>query len=179
MIRCDGLDDLLDAAAVLAEQPTPRGGWVGIVCNARGPGVVCADACADAGLGVAALSAETQAALREILPPASVVAGPVQLVAAESPAGIRAAVEHVAADPAADAVIAIFVEHIATGAYEMAAALAAAAPDLHAAGIPLLTVFMTPGPLPTVLREGAEFDPTKFSEWLDAQDTVGPKWRPR
>ena len=159
MIRCDGLDDLLDAAAVLAEQPTPRGGGVGIVCNARGPGVVCADACADAGLGVASLSAETQAALREILPPASVVAGPVQLVAAESPAGFRAAVEHVAADPAVDAVIAIFVEHIATGADEAAAALAAAAPALHAAGMPLLAVFMTPGPLPDRAARGADRPP--------------------
>ena len=156
VIRCDGLDDLLDAAAVLAEQPTPRGGCVGIVCNARGPGVVCADACTDAGLGVASLSSSTQAALRAVLPPESVVAGPVQLVASESPAGFRAAVEHVAADPAVDAVIAIFVEHISAGAYEAAAALAAAAPELHAAGIPLLAVFMTPGALPPVLREGAD-----------------------
>ena len=113
MIRCDGLDDLLDAAAVLAEQPTPRGGGVGIVCNARGPGVVCADACVDAGLGVASLSAATQDALRAVLPPESIVAGPVQLVAAETPAGFRRAVELVAADAAVDAVIAIFVEHIA------------------------------------------------------------------
>ena len=36
-------------------------GGVGIVCNARGPGVVCADACADAGLDVASLSEATQA----------------------------------------------------------------------------------------------------------------------
>jgi acyl-CoA synthetase (NDP forming) len=139
---------------VLAEQPIPRGGGVGIVCNARGPGVVCADACTDAGLEVAGLSAETQAALRAALPPQSVVAGPVQLPAAESPEGFRRAVEHVAADPAVDAVIAIFVEHIATGADEVAEALAAAAPALHAAGTPLLTVFMTPGALPAVLREG-------------------------
>jgi acyl-CoA synthetase (NDP forming) len=156
VIRCDGLDDLLDAAAVLAEQPTPRGGGVGIVCNARGPGVVCADACVDAGLVVASLSAATQDALRAVLPPESIVAGPVQLVASETPAGFRRAVELVAADQAVDAVIAIFVEHIATGAYEAAAALAAAAPDLHAAGTPLLTVFMTPGPLPEILREGAD-----------------------
>src|SRR6478735_12078224 len=139
VIRCDGLDDLLDAAAVLAEQPIPRGGGVGIVCNARGPSVVCADACADAGLDVATLTPETQAALRALLAPNSVVAGPVQLASAETPAGFRRAVEH-----------------IATGAYEAAAALAAAAPHLHAAGIPLLTVFMTPGPLPEVLREGLD-----------------------
>jgi acyl-CoA synthetase (NDP forming)/GNAT superfamily N-acetyltransferase len=156
VIRCDGLDDLLDAAAVLAEQPTPLGGSVGIVCNARGPGVVCADACIDAGLSVATLSASTQEALRAALPPQTIVAGPVQLIASETPAGFRAAVERVAADDGVDAVIAIFVEHIATGAYEAAAALAAAAPDLHTAGIPLLTVFMTPGSLPEILREGLD-----------------------
>ena len=154
VIRCDSLDDLLDAAAVLAEQPVPGGGGVGIVCNARGPGVVCADACTDAGLTVASLSEATRSALRSFLAPTSVVAGPVQLVAAESPEGFRAAVEHVAADPAVDAVIAIFVEHIATGADEVAAAFAAAAPALHEAGTPLLSVFMTPGPLPAVLRGG-------------------------
>src|SRR3954447_8081190 len=54
VIRCDGLDDLLDAAAVLAEQPLPRGRRVAIFANARGLEVVCADACADAGLRVVA-----------------------------------------------------------------------------------------------------------------------------
>ena len=73
---------------------------MGIVCNARGPRVVCADACDDAGLDVASLSGETQAALRAALPPESVVAGPVQLAASETPAGFAAAVELVAADPA-------------------------------------------------------------------------------
>jgi fatty-acyl-CoA synthase len=30
-----------------------------------------------------------------------------------------------------------------------------------------------------VLREGATFDPDGFAAWLDAQDSIGPKWRPR
>ncbi len=126
VIRCDGLDDLLDAAAVLAEQPLPRGSRVAIVANARGPLVVCEDACTDAGLAVT----------------------PVQLAPTEPPERFRAAVE--GAD--ADAVIAIFVEHIALGASEIAAELAAAAPRLHAAGTPLLAVFMTPEPVSTQLR---------------------------
>src|SRR5689334_7429505 len=53
VIRCDALDDLLDAAAVMAEQPLPRGGRVAIVANARGPAVVCGDACENAGLTTA------------------------------------------------------------------------------------------------------------------------------
>jgi fatty-acyl-CoA synthase len=30
-----------------------------------------------------------------------------------------------------------------------------------------------------VVREGATFDPAAFATWLDAQESVGPKWRPR
>jgi acetate---CoA ligase (ADP-forming) len=45
-------------------------------------------------------------------------------------------------------VIAIFVEHIAGGAEDAAAALASASP-----GVPVLAVFMTPDPVPGVLRE--------------------------
>jgi fatty-acyl-CoA synthase len=30
-----------------------------------------------------------------------------------------------------------------------------------------------------VLREGAEFDPVAFARWIDGQDSLGPKWRPR
>ena len=150
VIRCDGLDDLLDAAAVMSEQPLPTGSGVAIIANARGPLVVCADACTDSGLNVATLSEDTQRALTERLPATSVVAGPVQLVASESPDTFAAVAELVAADPGVDAVIAIFVEHIATGADDVAAALAALSLP-----IPLLTVFMTPGNLPVVLRRGA------------------------
>ena len=30
-----------------------------------------------------------------------------------------------------------------------------------------------------VLADGAAFDPDGFARWLDAQDAIGPKWRPR
>ena len=30
-----------------------------------------------------------------------------------------------------------------------------------------------------VLRDGAAFDPSAFAAWVDAQDGIGPKWRPR
>ena len=123
VIRCEGLDDLLDAAGVLAEQGAPAGSRVGIVANARGPLVVCADACVDAGLAVVSH----------------------QLPAGVTPDEFAAAVEGVTGD----AVIAIYVEHIAIGADAAAAALA----DVTL-GMPLLAVFMTPGPLPAVLREG-------------------------
>jgi len=30
-----------------------------------------------------------------------------------------------------------------------------------------------------VLRDGAAFDSAAFAEWVDAQEGIGPKWRPR
>jgi fatty-acyl-CoA synthase len=30
-----------------------------------------------------------------------------------------------------------------------------------------------------VLVDGGDFDPARFTKWLDAQDAIGPKWRPR
>ena len=30
-----------------------------------------------------------------------------------------------------------------------------------------------------VVPEGASFDAAAFTQWLDAQDAIGPKWRPR
>jgi acetate---CoA ligase (ADP-forming) len=159
VIRCDGLDDLLDAAAVLAEQPLPESAGVGIVANARGPLVVCADACADAGLDVVSLTPQTQAELKRHLSPESVVAGPVQLPVYETPERFRAAVEAVAADPGVHAVIAVFVEYMPTGAEQAGAALSA-----METSVPLLAVFMTPGPLPDVLRRGRKIPAFRWPE---------------
>src|SRR5207344_411562 len=56
VIRTDTLHELFDVAVLLANQPRSRGRRVGIVTNAGGPGVLCADACQAAGLQVAELS---------------------------------------------------------------------------------------------------------------------------
>ena len=72
VIATANLGELLDAAALLAAQPVPAGNRVGVVSNTRGGGILAADACGDTGLQVAGLSADTQRALREVLP-----AGPV------------------------------------------------------------------------------------------------------
>ena len=50
------LGELLDATALLASQPVPAGGRVGVVSNTRGAAVLAADACGDAGLQVAGLT---------------------------------------------------------------------------------------------------------------------------
>ncbi|HET7453590.1 MAG TPA: GNAT family N-acetyltransferase, partial [Thermoanaerobaculia bacterium] len=52
VIRADTIEEMFDVAALLAYQPLPRGGRVGIVGNAGGVLTICADACEAEGLAV-------------------------------------------------------------------------------------------------------------------------------
>jgi acyl-CoA synthetase (NDP forming) len=107
LIATANLGELLDATALLASQPVPAGGRVGVVSNTRGGGVLAADACADAGLQVAGLTGQTRQALLDLLPAAAAVAGPVDTTAVAGPGTFRRCLELVGADPGVDAVLAL------------------------------------------------------------------------
>ena len=107
VIAVANLGELLDAAALLASQPAPAGPRVAVVSNTRGAAVLAADACGDAGLQVATLAGDTQRALRDLLGPAAVVAGPVDTTVLVGPGTFRRCLELVGADPGVDAVLAL------------------------------------------------------------------------
>ncbi len=107
IIAAANLGELLDAAALLASQPVPAGGRVGVVSNTRGAAVFAADACGDAGLQVASLAGDTRRALRAILPREALVAGPVDTTVLVGPDSFRRCLELVGADPGVDAVLAL------------------------------------------------------------------------
>ena len=107
VIATANLGELLDAAALLAAQPTPAGGRVGVVANTRGGGVLALDACGDVGLQIAALTADTRRALRGLLPAEAAVDGPVDTTSAVQPGQFRRCLELVGADPGVDAVLAV------------------------------------------------------------------------
>ena len=75
------LTELVDAAAVLEHQPSPRGPRVGIVSTSGGGCAVAADLCADAGLEVPALLAAERDALAAALPSFAVTQNPVDVTA--------------------------------------------------------------------------------------------------
>src|SRR4030095_13728254 len=77
VIRTDSLAELFEVASLLANQPMPAGRRVGIVTNAGGPGIMCADACEAGGLQVVQLSPQLQASLAEGLAAGAAVATPV------------------------------------------------------------------------------------------------------
>ena len=64
---------------------------IGVVSNTRGAAVLAADACGDVGLQVAALGADSQRALRDLLGHEALVAGPVDTTGWSRPAGSAAA----------------------------------------------------------------------------------------
>jgi acetate---CoA ligase (ADP-forming) len=142
VIRAGTVGELFDVAALLSGQPLPGGERVGVVTNAGGPGIACADACEAAGLSVEPIAARTRRRIAAELPREASVANPVDMIASASAAAYRHAIEAIADDPAVDAVIAIFIPPLVTQAPDVAEAIQAAAARANAAGKPLLAVWM-------------------------------------
>jgi len=137
VIATDTLGELFDVAALLSVQPAPRGPRVGIVTNGGGLGILCADACAAAGLDVVGLPASVRDRLARELRPGAAVRNPVDLLAAATPAEFERAIATVGASGAVDAVIALYVPPMVSDPPEIAAAIVAGA---GAAGVPVAAV---------------------------------------
>lgn len=155
VIRTDTLEELFDIAALFANQPLPHGRRVAIVTNAGGPGILAADACEAKGLQLAHLSDETASRLRGFLPPAASVANPVDMIASATPVQYAQTLEAVLADPAVDAVIAIYIPVLPTDAPEVAAAIRECATG--AKGKTIVATFMSVRGLPEPLAPVPSF----------------------
>lgn len=151
VIRTDTLAELFDVASLLANQPLPTGHRVGIITNAGGPAILCADACEARELEVPVLAADGQARLRAFLPPGAGVGNPVDMIASAPAEHYRQAIEIVAADPNVDALIVIFTPPLVTRAADVANAISQAAQRIDK-NKPLLSVFLSAEPVPEQLR---------------------------
>jgi len=154
VLRTETLSDMFDLLSLLATQPLPQGSRVGIITNAGGPAILCADACEANSLDVVELSEGTRRALRAFLPAEAATGNPVDMIASASAADYRRAIEVVAEDPAVDSLIVIFTPPLVTRPEDVAEAIREAAGSLPRP-IPLLTVFMTTAGVPVQLRSEA------------------------
>lgn len=109
VIRADTLEEMFDVAAVLGNQPLPKGRRVSIVTNSHGSGVLCMDTCEAGGLEVSGPSEETAARLRAVLPEGSSIGPIVDLSGNASPAHYQQTIEQVLVDPNTDALIASYI----------------------------------------------------------------------
>ncbi|TML38712.1 MAG: GNAT family N-acetyltransferase [Actinobacteria bacterium] len=153
VIRAGTLEELVDAAALLSSQPLPRGRRVGVLTNAGGLGILCADACAAAGLELPELSEETRAALQPLLPDEASLANPVDLLGSARGATFEAVIPALLEDKRLDSLIVLFVPPVVAGADEVAAAIQAAV-ERGATDKPVLAVLISRDGTPAALREG-------------------------
>ncbi len=142
VIRTETLSELLDVSALLAGQPLPAGGRVGILTNAGGPGIMCADACEAAGLEVPELPAAAKEALAGFLAPEASLGNPVDMIATATADQYRRAIEVLAGREEIDALIVIFIRPLLTRAEDVAEAVRGALAELPRP-IPVLPVFMS------------------------------------
>jgi acetyltransferase len=102
VLRVRRISDLFYMAEVLAKQPRPQGPRLMIVTNAGGPGVLATDALIAEGGQLAEISAETIAALDEILPPHWSRQNPVDMIGDATPERFAQTLKIVTKDPGAD-----------------------------------------------------------------------------
>lgn len=144
VIRVATLRAMLDVAQVLANQPLPAGPRVAIVGNSGGPGILAADACADAGLDVAMLDADTRRTLGGLVSPNAALGNPIDMTAAAGAAEYSAALSALLDDPSIDAVVVIFTPTVVADSDEIAEAVATVAAS---ASKPIVANFLaTPSP---------------------------------
>jgi acetyltransferase len=109
VVRVLRSDELFPVARALAVQPpTPGGGTrIAIVSDGGGSGVACGDAALRAGLQVPVLSAETQQALRKLMPARATATNPIDVAGAadEDPLSFAWLTEVCLQDPEVDAVL--------------------------------------------------------------------------
>jgi acetate---CoA ligase (ADP-forming) len=162
VIRARTLDELIDVATLLSAQPVPRGRRVALVTNAGGLGILAADACEAAGLELPPPSDETRAALAEVMPAEGSSANPIDLLGGATAESFAAALPPVIADPAFDAVIALFVPTVGTDEDEVGAAISRAADG--SVDKPVLCTFVSAKGAPPTLRSAADVPSFAYPE---------------
>ena len=107
VIRAETTEELFDWARALAWCPLPGGRSVAVLTNAGGPGVTAVDSLETHGLRLAQLSVETQASLKEMLPPAASLTNPVDMLAGASPQQYAACLRILLGAPEVDSAMVI------------------------------------------------------------------------
>jgi acetyl coenzyme A synthetase (ADP forming)-like protein len=138
-IRANTVEDLFMIARGFASQSPPRGDRVAVVTNAGGPGIITSDALERGGLRLAQFQDDTGRELRKILPPASSVYNPVDVLGDADPDRYKIAIQTVLKDPGIDALLVILTPQAMTKADAVASAVIESTRGVN---ITVLSIFM-------------------------------------
>ena len=152
VLRARTLEELVDAASLLSSQPLPEGRRVGVLTNAGGLGILCADACESAGLELPELCEETRSVLAAHVPAEASLANPVDMLGSATAESYAETIPPLLADLRLDALIVLFVPPVVAGADEVAEAIRRTLERLRPEK-PVLAVVMSAGGTPGILLE--------------------------
>ncbi|WTP62669.1 GNAT family N-acetyltransferase [Streptomyces phaeochromogenes] len=158
VIRTRSLQELFDAALLLAHQPPPPGNRVAVITNAGGPAALTVGACAASGLSVPPLGERTREKLRAALGPGAEAANPADLTPMATASHYRQALDAVLADDGIDAAIVLFMPPLADKPDEVAAAILDAAEAAPAK--PVVASFLGGAGVADLLHRGELVVPT-------------------
>ena len=139
VLRVETVQELFDAASILASQPLPEGEEVAIVTNAGGPGVMATDAVGDSDLGLAEFADETIDALAARLPQGANVYNPVDIIGDADTDRFRDALRTVLADPNVSMAVVLSCPTATLSYADLAEAIAA---EQERAGLPVAATLM-------------------------------------
>ncbi len=151
VIRATSLEELVDVAALLSNQPAPNGRRVAVLTNAGGLGILCADACEAAGLTLPELSDETRSGLSELLAAEASVGNPVDMLGGATAETYASALPFILGDAHVDALVVLFVPTVTVTADEVAEAIENAT-TAAASQKPVLAVVLNATGIPLALR---------------------------
>jgi acetate---CoA ligase (ADP-forming) len=165
VIRADTLEELVDVAAVLSNQPLPRGPRVALLTNAGGLGILAADACEAAGLELPHLSEETRLTLAELVPSEASLANPVDILGSATEKTFEEVLPHILRDRGVDSVIVLFVPPVVATSADVAEGVVRAVEAADVPEKPVLGVFLTRDGTPAaLLREPRRVAPFPYPE---------------
>lgn len=162
VIRAETLEEMFELATALAQQPLPQGKRVGIITNAGGPAILCADACEAGGLEIAAITEDVREELKRFLPADATLGNPLDLTASATPEHFEKTIVHALQDSGLDALIVIYIPIEASAGSSVARAIARGVSAVRAAGCkgkPVLTVMMTEDSASLPIQAGIEVLP--------------------
>jgi acetyl coenzyme A synthetase (ADP forming)-like protein len=160
IIRVNLMEEMFDVAALLSNQPLPRGRRLVIVTNGGGPGIIAADSAARNGLLLPQPSENMIARLRSVVKRDISFHNPLDTTAGADAEEFRAILQLFADDEGSDAVLSIFIPPVVEHMQDFEASIREVAPRFWNKGKPLLACFLGQRGFKAKLGSSGKFVPS-------------------
>jgi acetyl coenzyme A synthetase (ADP forming)-like protein len=160
IIRVNLMEEMFDVAALLSNQPLPRGHRLVILTNGGGPGIIAADSAARNGLLLPQPSEEMIGKLKSVVKRDISFHNPLDTTAGADAEEFRAILRLLADDKDNDAVLSIFIPPVVQNVKDFEASIGDVAQYFWKEGKPLLACFLGQRGFKAKLGSSGSFVPT-------------------